>query len=96
MFVAGFWFRGKATRKQEPTTRVLPVFDNFIRRGKRAQAKTLSREETLVSDTLVGEARARRIRRVKLRRAHGGCLGTSRRRRTRIAAKSLGEPLNRH
>jgi len=32
---------------------------------------------------------------VKLIRAHGGCLGTGRRRRTRLAAISLGEPLNR-
>src|ERR1041384_8861824 len=30
---------------------------------------------------------------VKLRRAHGGCLGDQRRRRTWIAAKSSGEPL---
>ena len=30
---------------------------------------------------------------VKLRRAHGGCLGDQRRRRTWTAAKSSGEPL---
>ena len=30
---------------------------------------------------------------VKLRRAHGGCLGSQRRRRTWTAAKSSGEPL---
>src|SRR5512138_2245218 len=30
---------------------------------------------------------------VKLRRAHGGCLGSQRRRRTWTAAKSFGEPL---
>ena len=30
---------------------------------------------------------------VKLRRAHGGCLGDERRRRTWTAAKSFGEPL---
>src|SRR5512139_1655799 len=30
---------------------------------------------------------------VKLRRAHGGCLGNERRRRTWTAAKSFGEPL---
>jgi hypothetical protein len=30
---------------------------------------------------------------VKLRRAHGGCLGNERRRRTRTAAKSSGKPL---
>ena len=30
---------------------------------------------------------------VKLLRADGGCLGTRRRRRTRKAAKSFGEPL---
>src|SRR5262245_58100953 len=32
---------------------------------------------------------------VKLLRAHGGCLGASRRRRTWLAAKSPGEPLSR-
>jgi hypothetical protein len=30
---------------------------------------------------------------VKLQRAHGGCLGDERRRRTWTAAKSFGEPL---
>ena len=66
------------------------VFDNFIRRGR-----TRKRERGKTQKRLLLE-RARRIRRVKLRRAYGGCLGTGRRRRTRIAAKSLGEPLNRH
>ena len=31
----------------------------------------------------------------KLQRAHDGCLGDRRRRRTWLAAKSLGEPLSR-
>jgi hypothetical protein len=33
---------------------------------------------------------------VKIRRAHGGCLGTRRRRRTWTAAISHGEALNSH
>jgi len=31
------------------------------------------------------------VREVKVERAHGGCLGTKRRRRTRLPAKSYGE-----
>ena len=31
----------------------------------------------------------------KLQRAHDGCLGDRRRGRTRVAAKSFGEPLTR-
>jgi len=31
----------------------------------------------------------------KLQRAHDGCLGDRRRRRTWVAAKSVGEPLTR-
>jgi hypothetical protein len=34
-----------------------------------------------------------RDNKVKLQRAHGGCLGNERRRRTWTAAKSSGEPL---
>ena len=36
-----------------------------------------------------------KIRETKLLRVHDGCLGDKRRRRTRVAAKSFGEPLTR-
>ena len=53
------------------------------RSGQRLVTRTLdsnARYETCLRDT------------VKLERAHGGCLGVERRRRTWTAAKSSGEP----
>jgi hypothetical protein len=40
-----------------------------------------------------GTSSIRALGAIKLKRAHGGCLGDERRRRTWTAAKSLGEPL---
>ena len=40
-----------------------------------------------------GTSSIRALGAIKLQRAHGGCLGDERRRRTWTAAKSLGEPL---
>src|SRR5690242_15382087 len=59
------------------------ALDPGLRRSEGNKARSSRSEDT------------RRETMTKLQRAHDGCLGDRRRRRTWVAAKSVGEPLTR-
>ena len=75
----------------------LPLFDNCIcaSRQECVVRRASVNHGAALDPGLLEEVEQQGKEMTKLQRAHDGCLGDRRRRRTWVAAKSVGEPLTR-